>query len=320
MTSIVDLIVIGFLVFVLWVVTSLAIFFCSKMFLTRNRLDKRLRSIVEKRQDTPTKVHQVAFKPTITKYGSLSLVGQLVGLIRKIPFLKEDEIVLKFNQAGWMSNRALWIYSASKLFFMALAIDFSMYIMNRTTPSHFTRLMIAGGALVLGWFAINIILNRSVKKRLRIIDTGFIQAVDLIIVCVGAGMNFTKSLERVSREMGRFNKGVAHELETTRKELTILLNRKQALINLNIRVPTRTIKDFTTVISQSFQQGTPILQALTLLSKEERRRRLQTAEITAARLPSTVAIPLVLFMLPSLLLVILGPPLSHLFDVLRSQH
>jgi len=318
MTDISDYSVI-ILLFVLWIIVSCAAFFGIKLYMTRNRIDNRLKSIVDTRHQGPDKPHRFAFKPTIAKYGSISLVGQLISIIRRSPLLKEDELVLKFNQAGWPSHRALWVYSASKLLCTALAFDFAILIMDRPTPSHTLRVIMAVFVIIMGWFAVNIILDKSIKKRLRIIDTGFIQALDLIIVCVGSGINFTKALDRVAKEMVRFNRGVAQELETTSKELSILLDRKQALINLNNRVPTRTIKSFTTVISQSFQQGTPILQALTLLSKEERQHRLQTAEIRAARLPSTVAIPLVLFMLPSLLLVILGPPLSHLLAVLHHR-
>ena len=163
-----------------------------------------------------------------------------------------------------------------------------------------------------GWLLPDIYLKRLIKKRMVSIERQFPDALDLIVICLQAGLGLNRAIDRVAREFAVFGKEIAGELMMTSIELEILLDRRQALQNLQARVPSLIIRSFTSTVLQSIQQGTPILQALDVLSKEIRDTRMQSAENKAAKLPSYMVIPLVLFVMPNLFIVLLGPSIVKL--------
>jgi len=154
-----------------------------------------------------------------------------------------------------------------------------------------------------------------IKNRVQLIERQFPDALDLIIICLQAGLGLNRAIERVGKEIAQFGKEIAHELIITNIELELMLDRRQALQNLYSRVPSVIIRTFTTTILQTIQQGTPTLQALDVLSKEIRNTRMQRAENKAAKLPSLMVIPLVLFVMPNLFIVLLGPAIVRLLNV-----
>jgi tight adherence protein C len=166
-----------------------------------------------------------------------------------------------------------------------------------------------------GWLLPDFYLRGVIKNRVALIEKQFPDALDLIIICLQAGLGLNRAIERVAKEIVLFGKEIAHELDITNIEMGVMLDRRQALQNLCARVPSPMIRTFTTTVLQSIQQGTPTLQALDVLSQEIRDTRMQRAEEKAAKLPSLMVIPLVLFVMPNLFIVLLGPAIVRLLNI-----
>lgn len=244
---------------------------------------------------------------------------RLMDYILKNPFLGDESMKTSFEQAGWISKDTQMIFLGSKFLCFLLGIGIG-YIVIRLRPSladssfSITWFIIILTALS-GWLAPDLYLRGTIKKRVQQIEKQFPDALDLIIICLQAGLSLNRAIERVGKEIVQFGKEIAHELILTNIELEMILDRRQALQNLYTRVPSLIIRTFTTTILQTIQQGTPTLQALDVLSKEIRDGRMQRAENQAAKLPSLMVIPLVLFVMPNLFIVLLGPAIVRLMNV-----
>ncbi|MBM3469045.1 MAG: type II secretion system F family protein [Alphaproteobacteria bacterium] len=249
----------------------------------------------------------------------VSYIKRALDSILKNPFLVEESMKTSFEQAGWHLKETQLIFLGSKLacFFIGLGIG---YIVLLTRPaladSSFTvKWLVLILIAFTGWLVPDLYLRGVIKNRVETIEKQFPDALDLIIICLQAGLGLNRAIERVAKEMSLFGKEIAHELTITNIELEIMLDRRQALQNLYARVPSTIIRTFTTAVLQSIQQGTPTLQALDVLSKEIRDTRMQKAETKAAKLPSLMVIPLVLFVMPNLFIVLLGPAIVRLLNV-----
>jgi tight adherence protein C len=235
------------------------------------------------------------------------------------PFLGDETMKTSFEQAGWTANDTQFIFLASKLLFFVIGLGIGYLVVQK--HSSFTEASFVVKWLVLilmafsGWLVPNLYLRGVIKNRVELIEKQFPDALDLIIICLQAGLGLNRSIERVAKEIVIFGKEIAHELMITNIELELMLDRRQALQNLYSRVPSVTIRTFTTTVLQSIQQGTPTLQSLDVLSKEIRGNRMQRAETKAAKLPSLMVIPLVLFVMPNLFIVLLGPAIVRLLNV-----
>lgn len=244
---------------------------------------------------------------------------RMMDYILKNPFLGDESMKTTFEQAGWISKDTQAFFLGSKLLCFLFGIGIG-YVVIRLRPSlaessfAITWFIIILTALS-GWLAPDLYLKGTIKKRVQQIEKQFPDALDLIIICLQAGLSLNRAIERVGKEIVQFGKEIAHELILTNIELEMILDRRQALQNLYTRVPSLIIRTFTTTVLQTIQQGTPTLQALDALSKEIRDGRMQRAENQAAKLPSLMVIPLVLFVMPNLFIVLLGPAIVRLMNV-----
>jgi tight adherence protein C len=236
------------------------------------------------------------------------------------PFLGgEKSMKISFEQAGWIAKDAQMIFLVAKFlcFFTGLGIGY-LIIQTRSSLADATftaKWLILILTAFSGWLLPDLYLRGIIKNRVELIEKQFPDALDLIIICLQAGLGLNRAIERVAKEIAQFGKEIAHELMITNIELEIMLDRRQALQNLHSRVPSVIIRTFTTTVLQSIQQGTPTLQALDVLSKEIRDKRMSKAETKAAKLPSLMVIPLVLFVMPNLFIVLLGPAIVRLLNV-----
>jgi tight adherence protein C len=239
--------------------------------------------------------------------------------VLKNPFMTEEDLKSSFEQAGWFSKEARTIFLGSKILCLILGVMIA-YIIILTRPyfSHNT-FAIKGSVFCLmafaGWVTPNLYLKKVIKNRVDLIEKQFPDALDLIIICMQAGLGLNRAVDRVAKEMVLFGKEISNELALTGTELEIMLDRRQALQNLYRRVPSSVIRSFSTTVLQSIQQGTPALQSLDILSNDIRETRMQKAESKAAKLPSLMVIPLVIFVMPNIFIVLLGPAITRLLNV-----
>merc|ERR1711969_9341 len=169
------------------------------------------------------------------------------------------------------------------------------------------RYAFVAGTFVLSYKAPDIFLKNKIQKRTDAIRKGLPDALDLLVICAEAGLTVDAAFNRVARELGRAYPELGEEFTLTAIELSFLNERKKAFDNLAYRVNLDAVKGVVTTMIQTERYGTPLASALRVLSAEFRNERTMRAEEKAARLPAIMTVPLIMFILPVLFIVILGP-------------
>ena len=171
----------------------------------------------------------------------------------------------------------------------------------------------------LGYKGPELYLSNKSSKRTDEIRKGLPDALDLLVICAEAGLTVDAAFNRVAKELGRAYPELGDEFALTAIELSFLNERKQAFDNLAYRVDLEAVKGVVTTMVQTEKYGTPLASALRVLSAEFRNERMMRAEEKAARLPAIMTVPLILFILPVLFIVILGPAACSISDALINR-
>lgn len=179
------------------------------------------------------------------------------------------------------------------------------------------RLVLLLGGLLLGWRLPDILLQRLAASRRRRIEQGLPDALDLMVISAEAGLSFEQGIEFVAREMKTAMRDLAAEFEITSAELRVLGDRRQALQNFADRVNLQPVRSIVATLTQTMRYGTPLAQSLRLLAAEMRTARLLKMEERAARMPVLLTLPLMGFILPSLVIVCAGPAILQGIDGFR---
>jgi len=167
---------------------------------------------------------------------------------------------------------------------------------------------------IMSYKAPDIFLKNKITKRSHAIRKGLPDALDLLVICAEAGLTVDAAFGRVARELGKAYPELGDEFSLTAIELGFLTDRRQAFDNLAQRIDLDAVRGVVTTMIQTEKYGTPLASALRVLSAEFRNERMMRAEEKAARLPAIMTIPLILFILPVLFIVILGPAACSIND------
>lgn len=157
------------------------------------------------------------------------------------------------------------------------------------------------------------------KPYVKALQKGVVDALDLLVVCAEAGMGLESALEEVAKQMRQSNLAMSAALTLLVNDLRVLSDRKQAFANFGDRSGVDGIRRMATIISQSMRYGTPLGQALRAVSDELRRDQVTRLEAKAVKLPTMLVFPLVVFILPSLFIVLLGSPMLRLMRTLDAS-
>ena len=176
---------------------------------------------------------------------------------------------------------------------------------------------LVAGTFIIAYKSPDIYLKNKITKRSDGIRKGLPDALDLLVICAEAGLTVDAAFHRVARELGRAYPELGEEFTLTAIELGFLAERRQAFENLAMRVNLDAVKGVVTTMVQTEKYGTPLASALRVLSAEFRNERMMRAEEKAARLPAIMTIPLILFILPTLFIVILGPAACSISDAFK---
>jgi tight adherence protein C len=289
----------------------------------RNPMQKRVRHLVARREQlkagivaTPTKrraklqQHNKNTDMVRTVLGSLSVLQDTQ--------LKQAHI--KLMQAGIRNKDASVLVILGR---MVLPIAFGgamllyIYVLDGFPEySSFKRYLIAAGTLIGSYKAPDLYLGNLISKRTNMIRKGLPDALDLLVICAEAGLTVDAAFSRVAKELGKAYPELGDEFTLTSIELGFLTDRRTAFENLAVRVNLDGVKGVVTTMIQTEKYGTPLASALRVLSAEFRNERMMRAEEKAARLPAIMTIPLILFILPVLFVVILGPAACSISDTL----
>jgi tight adherence protein C len=178
----------------------------------------------------------------------------------------------------------------------------------------FKRFMAFAFFVVAGYKGPEVYLQNKASKRTKEIRKGLPDALDLLVICAEAGLTVDAGFNRVAKELGRAYPELGEEFALTAIELSFLTERRQAFENFAYRVNLDAVRGVTTTMIQTERYGTPLASALRMLSAEFRNERMMRAEEKAARLPAIMTVPLILFILPVLFIVILGPAACSIAD------
>jgi len=178
----------------------------------------------------------------------------------------------------------------------------------------FKRLAAFALVVFLSYKGPEIYISNQATKRTKEIQKGLPDALDLLVICAEAGLTVDAAFNRVAKELGRAYPELGDEFALTAIELSFLNERKMAFNNLAYRVNLEAVKGVVTTMIQTERYGTPLASALRVLSAEFRNERMMRAEEKAARLPAIMTIPLIMFILPTLFVVILGPAACSISD------
>jgi tight adherence protein C len=182
------------------------------------------------------------------------------------------------------------------------------------------RFLVLGAVLMIGWRLPDFILNRLIKRRRLRLEQGMPDALDLLVICAEAGLSLNQSIEEISRQLRLSNKDVADEFAATSAEMQVLTDFGQALDNLVERTGLSDLRSLTATLKQSLKFGTPLAESLRMIAAEMRTARHARIEARAARLPVLLALPMMLFILPCLLMIVGTPVALRMLDVFKTIH
>ncbi len=245
-------------------------------------------------------------------------VRQIVERFNLRKALVDDNTVNRLRAAGLRSQNALNMFLLARFMlpfvFLALAVVYIFVLENMKDYSFAIRMLAAIVVGYIGFYAPNIYISNRVGKRQASIKRAWPDALDLMLICVESGISIEAAMRRVAEEMASQSPELAEEMVLTTAELSFLPDRRVALENLGIRTQLDIVKAVTTALIQAERYGTPLSQALRVLAQEGRDERMNAAEKKAAALPPKLTVPMILFFLPVLIAVILGPAIIQVSD------
>jgi tight adherence protein C len=289
----------------------------------RDPMAKRVKALNERREQLKAGITASTKRRAklVTKNETTDRIKSLLSSMKVLQDSQVKAAQIKLMQAGIRSKE----YAVAVIFGrLVLPIVFGglvLYLVYGTdmfpTYGPLKRYGIVAVTFLLSYKAPDIFLKNKITKRSNLIRKGLPDALDLLVICAEAGLTVDAAFQRVARELGKAYPELGDEFTLTAIELGFLSERRQAFENLAMRVKLDALKGVVTTMVQTEKYGTPLASALRVLSAEFRNERMMRAEEKAARLPAIMTVPLILFILPVLFVVILGPAACSISDAFK---
>lgn len=284
------------------------------------KLEDRMKSVATRRDELKRRSRQALAKEGGLRHSNEGFHKDVVDKLNLAKMLEDPKVIDKMAQAGYRGPKPLntfyFFRFASPFIFLAVA-GFYVFVINDFGLPLMTRVTITMAAAVIGFYAPNIFLSNRIAKRQLSIMQAFPDALDLLLICVEAGMSIEAAIQKVSQEIGGSSIDLAEELSLLSAELSYLPERRQAYEGLAKRTNHAGVKSVATAMVQAEQYGTPLASALRTMAKENRDLRMSAAEKKAASLPAKLTVPMIVFFLPVLFVVILGPAIIQIQDTMK---
>ena len=264
----------------------------------------------------------VAASAPLPQAGWIERIVKLTGPLAKLSIPEEgwenSPLRIRFMNAGFRGAAAPMTYFTAKTL-LAIALPALTFLYVSTTgtrlqPQWLMTLLVVAGAI--GYYAPNVILAQLVSARQREIFESFPDAIDLMTVCVEAGLGLDAALVRVAAEIETTSKPLAEELHLVTLEVRSGSSKEKALRNLALRTGVEEVDTLVAMLIQSERFGTSIADSLRVHADGLRTKRRQRAEEAAAKITVKLAFPLIFCIFPSMLLVLLGPAMIQIYRVL----
>lgn len=279
--------------------------------LSKSQMASRLKAVAARREELSAR-QRATLQEGRKRYQPKRHVGLMKGVLDRLKLqemLEARDLKSRLSQAGWRQPGAAVTYMFSRLagpvLMLAFALLYAHSVMAHAAVA-VKWLVVAGGGVV-GFYLPPLLLTNAVQKRQMALARSFPDALDLLVICVEAGLSIEAALLRVTEELGEGAPEMAEEIGLTAAELAFLGDRRQGWDNLAERTGLPQVKSLATALVQAEKYGTPVSQALRVLAQENREARMAVAEKKAASLPAKLTVPMIVFFLPVLFFVIAGP-------------
>jgi tight adherence protein C len=288
-------------------------------FAERDGLGQRLKSVAQRREELRARHHAALnAKRTSLRVEPVGSVKVMKGLVERFDLAKLVESEgsrEKLAQAGYRGPTPVMVFMFFR--FVMPFIVFAIALLYVFVLAHFEwstimKIGVAIAAALAGYYLPDIFVSNAISRRQQSIMQAFPDALDLLLICVESGMSIEPAFTRVAAEIGQTSPQLAEELALTTAELSYLPERRVAFENLASRTGHNGVKAVATALNQAEKYGTPLGQALRVAAQENREMRFSNAEKKAAALPAKLTVPMIVFFLPCLFVVIMGPAMMKI--------
>ena len=287
----------------------------------RDPMGKRVKALNERREQLKAGIVASTSKRRTKIVHQNDTTDRIRNFLKSLKVLQDDQVKvaqMKLAQAGIRSKDLAVVVIFSRMVLpiviggtMIVGVYFLDWFPDWTPIKKYG---LVAASLIGSYKAPDIFLKNKIQKRSDAIRKGLPDALDLLVICAEAGLTVDAAFHRVARELGRAYPELGEEFALTGIELSFLNERRQAFENLASRVDLDAVRGVVTTMIQTEKYGTPLASALRVLSAEFRNERMMRAEEKAARLPAIMTVPLIVFILPVLFVVILGPAACSISD------
>jgi tight adherence protein C len=291
--------------------------------LERDSLGRRLKAVAERREELRLRHHAAlnAKRGALRNepVGTTKLITQIMERFNLSRLVGSEDSRDKLATAGLRSQTHHIVFMFFRfvmpfiLFGLAL---FYLFVVTHFAWSGTMKMAAAVGSALLGFYLPDLFVSNLSTRRQTSIMNAFPDALDLLLICVESGMSVESAFAKVASEIGSASAELAEEFALTTAELSYLPDRKQAFENLAKRCGHPGVKQVATALNQAERYGTPMGQALRVCALENREMRMAAAEQKAAALPAKLTVPMILFFLPCLFVVIMGPAVMKVMHMM----
>lgn len=289
------------------------------------KTNTRLKEVAKRREELRQKSRaqlESAVKPSLARADAAKFMTNIVQRYKLQSALEVDGLADKLGRAGLRGPAATttyYFYRAALPIGFGFATFFYLSILgfaDRFGMAGTQVLVAVVGAMVIGFYAPSLYISNRASKRKEAIMRAFPDSLDMLLICVESGMSIELALQRVGQEIAPASAELAEELQLTCAELSYLPDRRQAFENLAKRTNHPGVNAVGMALVQAEKYGTPLGQALRIMAKENRDLRMNEAEKKAAALPAQLTVPMIVFFLPVLFAVIIGPAMIQVMEMM----
>lgn len=285
-----------------------------------DKLESRLKAVANRREElrrSSRAALEGQSKKSIRRLDT-SVFKKFVDKLDLQKALEDPNVTKKLVQAGLRGPKPLsmfYFFRFSLPFLFAIGAFLYLWFVNDHELKLQMKIAAVVAALAAGFYGPNLYLENLISKRRASIMRAFPDSLDMLLICVESGMSIEQGFGRVAEEIGTASAELAEELALTTAELSYLPDRRQAYYNLAERNNHPGVKGVAMALVQAEKYGTPMGNALRVMAKENRELRITEAEKKAAALPAKLTVPMIVFFLPVLFIVILGPAFIKINDM-----
>jgi tight adherence protein C len=287
-------------------------------FIERDPLSSRLSAVAKRREELSQQQRAKTQKQPLLGKRQISTMKIILELLKLENLMGSRSLRIKLSQAGFRGQAPIVVFAFTRLLLplvCAIWVAMLLFVSEKFELDLGIKLGITFAAALVGFGLPNVLLNNLIQRRQKQLTLAFPDALDLLVICVEAGLSLEAAFNRVTDEMAVNAPIVAEEFGLTSAELAFFTDRRMALENFAHRTGLPSVKSLVTALIQTEKYGTSLAASLRVLAQENRDARMSRAEEKAASLPAKLTVPMITFFLPVIFIVVLGPSVIQLREM-----